>query len=198
MNDTFARELAEEQNTATRQKAERAHSRLREYRIGSRVTCGDQDDTVYTLVALRLNTMGNIDPLYFSDAYVTGDDNQFGELEEDDLEDIQPAPDDPGKASAARAWAIRNRETITRYGDEDVLFDIPATADQLRRFLDFCEADREWRVAEHAMRRAAGRRAYTVAQVAWTDGTQSSAARILGLNQSSVSRAVAASDSTAP
>ncbi|MDX2694899.1 hypothetical protein [Streptomyces ipomoeae] len=179
-----------------RATAERVHPRLGEYRIGSRVTAGTPD--TFTLVALRLEGDGDVFPIYVSDGCVTGRDTQFGILERDDLEDIAPAQDDPEKADAARAWASRDRESITGYGHDAVLFDIPASIDQLWRFLLFCEADREWRIAERAQREAASRRASAVAQVAWTDGSQSSAARILGLNQSTVSRAVAASTSEAP
>jgi len=178
-------------------KAERLYSRTSEYRIGSRIALDDLGTPHYTLVGLHLE--GDVLPLYVSDDYVSGRDTQFGVLEHDELdESVLAAPDDPEKAHAARAWAAKNREYLTHYGHDDVLFDIPTSVEQLRRFIQFCKTDREWRVAEHAQRRAASRRAHAIAQIVWTDDNQSLAARVLGLNQSSVSRAVAAATSNAP
>ncbi|MEU6054297.1 hypothetical protein ABZ829_28230 [Streptomyces xanthochromogenes] len=182
----------------TREAAEQLYPRLSEFRIGSRIDF-EGTDFPHTLVGIRIDPSLRSDrfdlfPLYVNDDHVEGRDNQFALLEGEDIDDpaIRPAPDDPEKASAARAWAIREREYLTNYGFNDVLFDMPASADQLRRWLIFCKADREWREAAQLERQAAKQRSEAVAQIAWTDGTQSSAARILGYNQSTVSRAVAA------
>ncbi|MDX2658291.1 hypothetical protein PV402_39585 [Streptomyces scabiei] len=186
----------DQNNELDRQKAERTYPQTQKHRIGSRVT--DDSGTLFTLVGLSLEGAYDVSPIYVSDDYVTGRDTQFGILERDEVEDVVPAPDDPEKANAARAWAAGDRESLTGYGVSYVLFDNPASVDQLYRFLRFCRADREWRLAELAQRKAAAERAVTIAQIVWADGNQSSTARLLGLNQSRVSRAVAASTSNAP
>lgn len=179
----------------TQKDAEELYPRLREFRIGSRIDLGE--DFPHTLVAIRvdhrLSPVG-LSPLYVSDDYVSGRDHQFGVLDDEDLDDpaLRPAPDDTEKANAARAWAIRERERLTYHGFHYVLFDLPASPDQLRRWLNFCVQDEEWRKAAQLERQAAKQRSEALAQIAWTDGTQSSAARILGYNQSTVSRAIAA------
>ncbi|TQE33154.1 hypothetical protein [Streptomyces ipomoeae] len=181
-----------------RAKAERMYSQVSTYRIGSRIVLDGLEP--HTLVALRLEGGGDVFPFYVGDDCVSGLNSQFGVLDRDDLEEgFLPAPDDPEKVRAARAWAANNREYLTHHGHDYVLFDTPASVEHLWRFLRFCEADREWRVAEQEQRKAAAQRAHAIAQVVWTDdNNQSSAARLLGLNQSSVSRAVAASTSNAP
>lgn len=181
------------------EKAEQIYQKARQYNIGSRITLEGLPEDGHTLVALELQGESDLFPIYVSDDYVTGKDTQFGVLERDDLEDgILPSPDDPEKTRAARAWAASNREYLTRHGHSYVLFDDPASVEQVLCFLRFCAADREWRLAEGEQRRAAAERGHAIAQIVWTDSNQSSTARLLGLNQSSVSRAVAASTSNAP
>ncbi|WP_033355485.1 hypothetical protein [Kitasatospora aureofaciens] len=180
-----------------RTRAERLYSSAREYRIGSRVTLDGSPSSRFTLVALELGR-GRVFPLYVDDDCVSGKNTQFGVLDRDEAEHVVPAPDDEEKARAAQAWAASAREDFTHYGQQRVLFDTPASAEQVWRFLQFCEADREWRIAERAQRQAASQRAEAIAQIVWGNSNQSSTARLLGLNQSTVSRAVASVTSDAP
>lgn len=165
-----------------------------EYRIGSRVTLGRQHFTLVALEARRESVF----PIYVSDDYVNGTDKQFGTLSRNDLPHIVTAPDDAEKSNAAREWAVKERDSLSEYGNLDLMFETPSNPEQVLRFLRFREADRELQRAEYEQRQAARRRAMAIAQIAWADDNQSSAARLLGLNQATVSRAVAAVSSNEP
>lgn len=170
----------------TQERAELLFTSAQQHRIGSRVSDGT---TGYTIVALILGPE-TVRPYYLADDWETN--TQFAWLTQTEMDDEDAAsiPDDPEIAKRARAHAAAEREFVTRYGAEDVLWDNPTSADQVRRVLEFGEADRAWRIAESAQREAARERAIRIARVAWAAGTQTAAGRLLGLDQSRVSRAV--------
>jgi hypothetical protein len=159
----------------------------RKHPIGSRVT--DGTDT-YTVVAFYIYSSGETAmPLLLSDPDV--DDGRLNITGLSELEPLTPAPANPDVTAKARELARSDRESVTRHGNEDILWDNPDSTDQLETVLNFFEADRAWRIAERAQIKAAEERAIRIARVAWGSGNnQSAAGRLLGLDQSRVSRAM--------
>ena len=172
----------------TQERAELLFASAQQLRIGSRVTDGT---TGYTIVALILGKE-SVRPYYLADDWETNAQFAWLTQSEMDDEDAVSIPDDPEIAKRARAHAATEREFVTHHGANDVLWDNPTSADQVQCVLEFGEADRVWRIAESAQRKAARDRALSIAQVAWAAGTQTAAGRLLGLDQSRVSRAVEA------
>jgi hypothetical protein len=168
------------------QEAASMFTLAQQHRIGSRVT--DKDDA-YTLVAVILVDPFTIDPVYVPDHRSgNAEDNIYGS---EDLGDTTPAPDDAQLAAAARDCALAARDYLTYYGSEDVLWDNPTSAEQILSVLRLREADEAWRIAEKAQQDAARERAIHISWVSASSGNnQSAAARLLGMDQSRVSRAV--------
>ncbi|MFB7222422.1 hypothetical protein [Streptomyces sp. NPDC056227] len=167
------------------ERAQLIYAAASQHRIGSRVTDGD---TEYTLVALVLGS-DYARPLYLSDNWETN--TQFSWVDgKDEIEDFDPAPDNAELAARARAHAATERDYISQHGQMDICLDNPGNAEQVRRVLEFGEADRAWRIAESAQRKAAAERAASIAILARAAGTQSAAGRLIGLDQSRISRAM--------
>lgn len=180
-------ELAAEHAEGVKEQSEHLYTQAQQYRIGSRAAV---DDSHYTLVALEIHGR-TVQPVYVIDTFATA---QFAVLnDEDETDELEPAPDDPGRALAARNWAAGQRDQISQYGGTDMLWDNPTSAEQIADVIWFGYADRDWRIAEQAQRATASKRAWRIACVVKSAGdNQSAAARLLGLDQSRVSRAVEA------
>lgn len=167
----------------TQNRAELLYTAVQQHRIGSRITDGDAS---YTLVALNLGSTG-VRPLYLGD----DDINQRPDfLTLDEIGDVTPLADDAAISQTARVYAVKEREAVNSNGHLDTLWDNPRSAEEIQQVLEYGEADRAWRIAERAQREAAQARAISIARIAWATGKQTATGRLLGLDQSRVSRAV--------
>ncbi|MGW3400170.1 hypothetical protein [Streptomyces zhihengii] len=101
-------------------------------------------------------------------------------------------PDEEKTAAALAAYANRTepglRDTrdftrVTLHGDLDSDAEVAA-------FIAYGKAELKLRAAQHAMERASATRAETIAQLVDLKGSQPKAAKTLGLNQSTISRAL--------
>lgn len=163
----------------------------RKWPIGSRATDGVETYTVVA-TAITLGLTGEAGPILISDENVAAGRVDFSNLAEVDDWDrtLEALPADEAKAAAALTFTANNRESAAMYEDY-VVFDDPTTPEQIDAIINFGIADREWREIEAQQRQAATKRAIAMAQVAWSSNkNQSTAARLLGVNQSSISRAV--------
>lgn len=160
----------------------------RRHPIGSRLTA---THATYTVVALRLSGLTTT-PILLADNATSGADWEWtGGLDRETRASLTPAAADPDQAAKARALARQKRDLITSYGSADVLWDNPTATAEIRAVLAYGEVDRAWRLAESAQQKAAEERALAIARVAWdAGGNQSAAGRLLGLDQSRVSRAM--------
>lgn len=165
------------------ERAQLIYAAVGQHRIGSRITDGDSE---YTLVALILGS-DSARPVYLADDYEAP---RFDWITRDEIGDVDSAPDNAELAARARAHASAERDWISQHGQMDILLDNPGNAEQVRRVLEFGEADRAWRIAEEKQRKAAAERAISIATLARAAGTQSAAGRLIGLDQSRISRAM--------
>lgn len=106
---------------------------------------------------------------------------------------LEVAPDDLEKATRARSAAMgRYQEPYRNTGDfgRVLAFEDLTTDQEVAAFHAFAEAERKLREAQWTLERVARERSERVARIADLKGSQSAAARTLGVNQSSVSRAL--------
>lgn len=190
---THTPEMIAAAREARQEAAETAFAQAQTFRIGSRIDLGDGD--YCTLVALRLDggMRMRVVALYSPDSR----DHQFGvsTLAEmvDDTDDVTTAPDDAELSASARRDAMADRELHTWYGAHDVLWDNPTSVEQVERVIAFGVADRAWREAATLEAEALKARSGAIEAVCWSmDSNQSATARMIGLDQSRISRAVKA------
>lgn len=172
--------------------------------IGTRYT--DGEDT-YTLVAYSVDPQPrSARPLLIADTDLDAkplthwyDRATKGSIEVLDISDVlaagetlQPAEPDTEKADAARAaFAGRTEPTFRDMSYfSHVTLHADLADDEVSAFLAYATAELELRIAQRELERAAQARAERIALMVRLKGSQSEAARTLGLNQSTVSRAV--------
>lgn len=107
---------------------------------------------------------------------------------------LKVAPADPEAAAKAQAAAVKQYQDRP-YRDTGELqrvmaFDDLASDEELAAFVEFGKAELELRQAQQALERASRQRSERVARIADLKGSQKSAAQTLGVNQSTVSRAL--------
>jgi hypothetical protein len=111
-----------------------------------------------------------------------------------DGETLEVAPADPETAGKARAAAVKQYQARP-YRDTGELarvmaFDDLTTDEEIAAFIDFAKAELELRKAQWALEKASRARSERIARIADIKGSQRTAAQTLGLNQSTVSRAL--------
>jgi hypothetical protein len=174
--------------------------------IGSRYTDGEEE---FTLVAYSVDPHSRTAfPLFIADEDVAAGPNahwydratkgSIALLEVSDLvgiddEAIQPAAPNQERTEAALA-ALANREEHTFRDTSDfsrvMLHGDLNTEDEVTAFLAYAKAELELRVAQRQLERASRERSERIALVADLAGSQRRAAQVLGLNQSTISRAL--------
>lgn len=172
--------------------------------IGTRYADGDD---LYTLVAYDMPPTNPRQalPMFVWDDDLDAEPTEFdilsrGSIEVsyaqailDDGEELVPAPADPETSARARAAAVaRYQEPYRDTGDAQrvLAFDDLATQEEVDAFHQWGRADLALRDAQYALERAAKERAYTLRTIVNLRGSQPKAAAALGMNQSSVSRAL--------
>lgn len=109
-------------------------------------------------------------------------------------EELQVAPADLEAANKARAAAVKQYQDRPHFDTQEftnvMAFDDLATDDEVAAFIAFAKAELELRKAQFEMERASRQRSNRVARIADLKGSQRAAAQMLGLNQSTVSRAL--------
>jgi hypothetical protein len=176
--------------------------------IGTRYTDGTY---TYTLVAYSIDphSPNRALPLFVDDDDLNGTDPHWFDrltngalnlmytediLGDGDDEVLEVAPADPEKAAQARAAAIKQYQARP-YRDTGELgrvtaFDDLTTDEELAAFIEFGKAELELRKAQWALERVSRERSERVARIADLKGSQRAAAQTLGINQSTVSRAL--------
>lgn len=106
---------------------------------------------------------------------------------------LEVAPEDPEMSERARAAALKRYEEPAR--DTSDLWAVLAfedldTDDKVAAFHKWAEAELDLRKAEAELARASRDRAWTLKRLIGLTGSQQKAGRTVGLNQSSVSRAL--------
>lgn len=109
-------------------------------------------------------------------------------------EELHVAPADQEVASKARAAAVKQYQDRP-YRDTGEIHRVMAFADltsddEVAAFIAFAKAELELRKAQRALERASRDRSELVARIADLKGSQTAAAQTLGVNQSTVSRAL--------
>lgn len=109
-------------------------------------------------------------------------------------EELHVAPADEETASKARAAAVKQYQDRP-YRDTGEIhrvmaFDDLTTDDEVAAFIAFGKAELELRKAQMTLERASRERSDRVARIADLKGSQKAAAQTLGVNQSTVSRAL--------
>lgn len=174
--------------------------------IGTRYTNGDE---TVTLVAYSVNPhAGTASPLFIADSDITkappshwydrAIDGSIPLLEVPDVvgigsEVLQPAAPDQEKTDLAlAALAAREEPTFrdTRYFSYVMLHGDLTSEEEVAAFLAYAQAELELRAAQYAVERMARERSERIALIADLTGSQRRAAGVLGLNQSSISRAL--------
>lgn len=110
-----------------------------------------------------------------------------------DDEVLEVAPADPEKSTRARAAAMnRNEESARSTSDlwSVLAFDDLNTDEEIAAFHAWAEAELELRKAEMTLARAARDRAGKLQRIVNLKGSQAAAGRVVGLNQSSISRSL--------
>ncbi|MFF8911544.1 hypothetical protein [Streptomyces olivaceoviridis] len=175
--------------------------------IGTRYA--DEDGT-YTLVAYLIDPHA---PRYARPVLVADDDltnppsHPYDRIANGDLpllypedvcglgsETLEVAPDDPEMTAKARAAAVKQYQARpyrdTGEFNRVMAFDDLTTDEELAAFINFAAAELELRQAQQALEKASRTRAEHIARIADLKGSQQAAARTLGVNQSTVSRAL--------
>lgn len=176
--------------------------------IGTRYTDGED---AYTLVAYSIDPAR---PQYARPVLVADDDlanpstHWYDRLAngalpllypEDILGDgadeaLEVAPADPEKATTARDAAVKQYQARP-YRDTGELhrvmaFDDLTTNEEVAAFIEFAKVELELRKAQRTLERASRERSERVARIYDLKGSQHAAAQTLGVNQSTVSRAL--------
>ncbi|MFD7922476.1 hypothetical protein ACFV3R_25030 [Streptomyces sp. NPDC059740] len=183
------------------------------FKITNRIPIGSRyadDETGYTLVAYSVDPVnGRAEPLFIADDDIGEgaasqhwmDRAMHGStplLAVSDVvgigsETLHPAPDDADKAAAAfAALATREEHTFRDTGDFSrvTLYAELNSDEEVAAFLAYAKAELELRSAQRRLERAARDRSERIALVADLTGSQRQAAKVLGVNQSTVSRAL--------
>lgn len=175
--------------------------------IGTRYVIGE---STYTLVAYSHSRNGfgkpTATPVLVSDYDLDAPRTEWDILSDgsltfecpesllNDLDEIlEVAPEDPERSDRARAAALkRYNEAARSTADQwEVLsFDDLTTDQEFAAFVEFTEAELRLRKAQAELERAARERSEWIARIADLKGSQQAAARTLGVNQSTVSRAL--------
>jgi hypothetical protein len=176
--------------------------------IGTRYTDGTY---TYTLVAYSIDPHSprSAHPLFVDDDDLNNPDpHWFDRMTNGSLnlryvpdilgdgrdEVLEVAPADPEIAARARAAAVKQYQDRP-YRDTGELqrvmaFDDLTSDEELAAFVEFGKAELELRQAQRALERASHQRSERMARIVDLKGSQQAAARTLGANQSSVSRAL--------
>ncbi|MFE0470442.1 hypothetical protein ACFW2V_02350 [Streptomyces sp. NPDC058947] len=174
--------------------------------IGSRYTDGEE---AFTLVAYSVDPHSRTaHPLFIADADIAAGPNthwydratsgSIALLEVSDLlgiddEALQPADPDQERTDAAIA-ALAGREEHTFRDTRDfsrvMLHGDLNSDEEVAAFLAYAKAELELRVAQRQLERTSRERSERIALVADLAGSQRRAAQVLGLNQSTISRAL--------
>jgi hypothetical protein len=163
----------------------------------------------FTLVAYSVDPHSRTAfPLFVADADITAGSNthwydratkgSIALLEVSDVvgigsEVLHPATPDQERSDAAIA-AIASREEHTFRDTSDfsrvMLHGDLNTDEEVTAFLAYAKAELELRVAQRQLEKTSRERSEWIARVADLTGSQRRAARVLGLNQSTISRAL--------
>ncbi|MGW4825450.1 hypothetical protein ACWEP4_42905 [Streptomyces sp. NPDC004227] len=175
--------------------------------IGTRYTDGEY---TYTLVAYSIDPYApkRAHPIFVEDGALNGTTpHWFDRLTNGDLhlmraqdilgigsETLEIAPADPETEAKARAASVKQYQARP-YGDtmqftEVMAFDDLATDEELAAFIEFGKTELELRKAQWSLERASHDRSERIARIADLKGSQQAAAQTLGVNQSTVSRAL--------
>ncbi|MFE6355844.1 LysR family transcriptional regulator [Streptomyces rochei] len=196
MNATTARVITEDDRFSIQDRSP----------IGSRYTDGDEE---FTLVAYSVDPHGQTAfPLFIADADIAAGPNthwydqaakgSIALLEVSDVvgigsEVLHPASPDQERTDAALA-ALASREEHAFRDTSDfsrvMLHGDLSTEEEVAAFLAYAKAELELRVAQRQLEMASRERSELIARVADLTGSQRRAARVLGLNQSTISRAL--------
>lgn len=170
--------------------------------IGTRYT--DGEDT-YTLVAYNLDPYRPTDarPYLIADDDLDGPRSEFDTLNDGSIpmwvvEEIVPdgealalAPQDEEKSARAVRAAVRRYNEPPRNSGEThwtLTFADLGTAEGVEAFHQFARAELELRKAQYALADASLERARKLDMVVYREGSQRKAAKVVGMDQSTVSR----------
>ncbi|HEY6116816.1 MAG TPA: hypothetical protein VI172_12735 [Candidatus Dormibacteraeota bacterium] len=180
--------------------------------IGTRYTDGH---TTYTLVAYELNPSipTRALPMFVDEDDLDTPRTEFETLSDgsiplayamelvDGNETLTLAPENPEQSRRARAAALqRYNEPAADTGDLSrvLAFEDLNDEDEVKAFHRWAVTEIALRKAQHALARASRDRADALARIVGLRGSQDKAAAVVGLNQSSVSRALKAATPDRP
>lgn len=172
--------------------------------IGTRYADGDE---LYTLVAYDMSPFNPRQalPMFVWDDDLDAEATEFDTLSRGSIEvsyareiidgdeELVPAPASPETSDRARAAAVaRYQESYRNTGDSQrvLAFEDLTTQEEVDAFHRWAKADLALCDAQYALERAAKKRAYTLRTIVNLRGSQTKGAAALGMNQSSVSRAL--------
>lgn len=164
------------------EQAEKLLAQAQKWPVGSRWTTTDGQNTA-TVVGFDLDL---VEPWFL-------DDDLHGQGEYWTLSDFVASPDDLAPATDDTTISDRARSLSRGRGipQHVTLWDTPASAGQILAAIAFKEAGDALVAADRAARAAADLRSTRIATVvSHCDGNQSAAARLLGMDQSRISRAI--------
>jgi hypothetical protein len=165
-----------------RERTEKLLAKAQAWPVGSRWT-EDGDDEPFTIIGFDYDLE---EPLALADEATGG--HEFAILSDfvTSPDELTRAADDPDLAE--RACATARGCGVPQHLN---LWDTPTTVDQILAASDYREANHAWLSSQRAERAAALARGYEIAAVVGQcGGNQSAAARLLGLEQSRVSRTI--------